>query len=131
MSTGEAIVRMPSKELIAKLEAATEGSWKLDVEVAHTVGHAVQVDVKGSTDILFLPEYPTGGYRCNPLRYTQSIDAAMSVLPTSSDYQQGSAKLARLYWAEVFTPGGFQKFTVKAPTPALALCIAALKAREF
>lgn len=61
-------------------------------------------------------------------RYTGSIDAALTLVPEIAEWQAGSVKLLGTYWAVVITTNKEHK--VKgAINPAIALCIAALRAR--
>lgn len=107
-------------ELIAKLEAAKEPSRKLDAEIAgHRVGaKLLKYEKIGSLNESFVFAGPNP---CPVRQYTSSLDAAMTLI---------DGKFWRLaffdgrYSAEVENNG-----FVYAPTPALALCIAALKAR--
>ena len=99
--------------LIARLEAAEGPSRELDYQIQRLV---------------FSPM--TGG---NPVReFTRSLDAAVSLVPEGMQYCMGCLSDTRVpvrgvsrYHAWV---GSME--TIFAPTLALALCIAALKARE-
>jgi len=100
------------KDLIAKLEAATEGSRELDREVAKAVYGWKRVQ----------PGYYVP-------RFTQSLDAALTLVPEGwewfkpqNNYQSDKPRI------EIFGPIDYQ--VAAAATPALAICIAALKARE-
>lgn len=106
--------------IIAKLEAASEGSRELDREIDRQMGSKWE-----------------GKYA----PYTQSIDAALSLVPErwypsliAWNVEILSEPNDRV-WATVvrhgpndLPDGGHRMGT--AATPALALCIAALKARE-
>lgn len=105
------------KDLIKKLEAATEGSRELDISILKQIMpyrrdrfHAIaNLDKKH--------------------RYTTSIDAALTLVPEGfhwwleSGNEYGSNPHAGVYHKENEQQEGI------AETPALALCIAALKAR--
>lgn len=109
-------------DLIARLEAATEGSRELDGAIYETVT-GVRITGPRDKEWLVVPFYTT------------SLDAALTLVPEG------------LCWGlnthpedEIFNPGGAQAFVsdmledgiyahADAATPALALCIAALKAR--
>lgn len=111
--------------LIERLGGAAEGDRALDWEIHCRDG------LQG-----------VGLYGDHP-RYTTSLDAAMTLIPTD-----GSVNFAEFSWSwEPSDPGvwpaasvrwypphksgpDWHAFTVTAPTPALALCIAALKARN-
>lgn len=132
--------------LIAKLEAAEKGSRELDAEIAVAI-----FDEAVAKDDLIYAKLPHPRYDdCAPgtfwrhsrsgaslhtaPRYTTSLDAALTLVPEG-------------WWADVFTPIGVnpaqgnlwtgeppyyqdQETEGFAPTPVLALCIAALKARR-
>ena len=105
-------------ELIAKLEAAAEGSRELDFEIEAVVLQ------------------PLSGKGLQPPRYTTSIDAALTLVPNGWHYQiiKWRCGLGRKKAIEVrLAESGAKYFdepTAAANTPALALCIAALKARK-
>lgn len=120
------------KELIEKLEAAPEGSRELDAEIARWAhGDAAYLDQPYST----------------PMPYTTSLDAAMTLIPEGRTYGVGETRYythpltsetlepdGKIFgWARVTkdTPivASGEEFEAEAPTPALALTIAALKAR--
>lgn len=117
-------------DLIEKLEAATEGSRELDADIAQ---HVDWPRIRGAKR---LPDRPdSSGYfeisadtwQAVP-RYTTSLDAALTLVPEGWGCDLGiwpSGNGARL------TPGVniFHAIYREAQTPALALCIAALKAR--
>ena len=86
--------------LIAKLEAATEGSLELDCDIEEIVFSVT---------------------RGNPPRYTTSIDAALTLVPSGERWEVGFCGAA------VESSGGPIR-SVHAE-PAIALSIAALKAR--
>lgn len=129
---------MTRAELIAALEAATGPSRELDAEIAALMGLAVEVQQDEMLDVLW--KHPNGKVRCDPPRFTASLDAAMTLM------QEGTA-IERLSWWPRCAPGlmasvdllatdenGFgipsrRVRNVQAANPALAICIAALKAR--
>lgn len=90
------------RDLIARLEAATGPDRELDAEIAD----AVEFD----PTCLHSPAY------------TASIDAAMTLVPPDTGIW-GVAKLGDQYTAHAGNPDH------EGATPALALCIAALRAR--
>jgi hypothetical protein len=96
-------------ELIAKLEAAAEGSRELDREISVTV---FSPDSKEAHSVGF---------------YTELIDAALTLVPEGYDWELTSFPTVRaeLWQREDDRRDGPQI----ASSPALALCIAALKAR--
>ena len=133
-------------DLIERLEAATEGSRELDCRVWHAAaGKGQPLKEIGP------PTYKKTRFFCNPnpkvewigydlLRiaepYTTSLDAALSIVPEGWAF----AKLG-LAWAMGWDtePPNMLVCELGGPvegehgighTPALALCIAALKARK-
>lgn len=119
-------------DLIAKLEAATEGSRELDLRISYEINppryaitaEPVELDV-------WLAE---GGARS----YTTSLDAALTLVPEGwrwtvanpgydKGVYQGGRALADLH--HPLSSGGGPNAKAFGATPALALCIAALRAR--
>ena len=92
-------------DLIDRLKAASEGSAELDVAIA------------------WLLRTPGDNVITHLDNYTQSIDAAVTLVPEGVDHC-----LMRLRNKSVAWVGTGE--TQRAATPALALCIAALLARE-
>lgn len=130
--------------LLERLEAAEEGSRELDREIACAVGHAEQVEVTGLQDVVYRAFNPLHDHRHDPMRYTEFVDHALTLVPegwhvdclTTPDLDclpDNPSSTSRVIirpdlkndigWAI-----GFQFASAK--TPALALCIAALRARE-
>lgn len=116
------------EELIARLEKADAGSRSLDWDIHLRDG----------------PD-GVGAYGDHPA-YTTSLDAALTLVPSDVDYvhilvnrpgafmvytaptestNTGKAAVGRLV-----TSDPHDSHTISAATPALALCIAALKARQ-
>jgi hypothetical protein len=114
--------------LIEKLEAATEGSRELDAEIALACGWRFN---KGTVYSYHWLD-PQGAHNAVPSPFTESLDAALTLVPEGWGYQQGSHPRAACK-ACAFCFEGADDFHNQppsfAPTPALALCIAALKAR--
>lgn len=108
------------KDLIQRLEAAEAGSRELDVEIAKLLG--VYIRAWG------LPPYhPTE----NVSPYTTSLDAALTLVPEGLASAVGTMfGMSQPPWGVVWQANGRPMATCEAATPALALCIAALKARE-
>lgn len=97
------------EELIARLEAAEGADRELDVEIWRAVG--------SSTELRFRPEY------------TASIDAALTLVPEECLWRIGhEGDDSPGHFLAVAMPLGPQVHAT-AITPALALCMAALKAR--
>jgi hypothetical protein len=116
--------------LIRKLEAAPDGSEELDDAIADRVlTYVGDMQVVGTP--LSQPTYrhPDGSVG-TALRYTRSLDAALTLVPeglfwrvTNFDERADGA------FAEVLNADRPGVCRGAADTPALALCIAALKAR--
>jgi hypothetical protein len=107
---------MTREELIAALEAATGPSRELDAAIfSHLYGWS----------------YPLVGaavhdFRENGAAYTASIDAALTLVPDGCEAVIWTAGGADVFPA---TPGLRAYDATHAATPAIALCIAALRAR--
>lgn len=112
--------------LVERLEAATEGSRELDAEIdllALDLGWRAERHTRGTPN------------------YTTSIDAALSLVPDNWSIWalmiwRGESSTVTAMETE-FKPGfghahsgGMGRVETKASTPALALCIAALRARQ-
>lgn len=103
-------------DLIARLERATEGSRELDFEIAEyldKIGVKYATTIEGHT-----PEW------------TQSLDAALSLVP-EGNWQWQLRQDPGCYRAGI-VGGEIPNMTIfrgEGPSPALALCIAALRAR--
>ena len=105
---------------IEALEKATEGSEKLDVMICRALhGYAADEPL------------------WHVLPYTRSLDAALTLVPAGwawfveqigKPYSEGRARL----WIPSARTQGLQteNINVDCATPALALCLAALRARE-
>lgn len=131
------------KELIKKLEAATEGSRELDADIAFAVGWTYEKrgrdrkpwwrkpEAERDSDTAssrFWSQYPKE-------EFTTSIDAALTLVPEGwrvaylweavkpEDRPWWGAQLSRDKPYKTMSP------VLGKETPALALCIAALKAR--
>jgi hypothetical protein len=99
---------MTLSELIAKLEEAEEGSRELDCEIYVALGNPLLRAVGKAP------------------RYSSSLDAALTLVPEGSyaKLQIGRNHAKGWAWVELRDVEA-----VARSTPALALCIAALKAR--
>ncbi len=136
--------------LIQSLEAAEGGSRELDKELAETFG-LVRRGGWFSDGIFYAPCIRGDGNTCPPLpRLTTSLDAALAlaerVMPSSPEpadvpWDQWCIELTmspvwrreqRLTWDCTIGNGlGFGgAVALSASTPALALCIAILRAKE-
>lgn len=126
--------------LIARLEAAKEGSRELDAWIFCSVEHP---DKKPEHNLfyknreewgVFVSNAPSPGMTFHDApHYTTSLDAALTLVPDGMCWRYDSA----LGWAQIFDlgrspievadSGDAELTSYHAP---LALCIAALKARE-
>ncbi len=121
-----------SDDLIARLEAAAARGREPDLEIHKAVGRcdptARYIDtIDGLQWFEHHPEVPGGADECfeEPLpAYTTSLDAALTLVPEGRSWMIGRT-LGGRHNAVVGVDGR----TVTHDTPALALCIAALKAR--
>jgi len=103
------------KDLIAKLEAATEGSRELDDAINRATG-----DKHLSYD---------------PPHYTTSIDAALTLVPKefrwwSLSNKDNEDEFFIITLREPYAGGRYRHCAGAHLTVALALCIVALKARD-
>ncbi len=113
---------MKLPELIAKLEAATEGSRELDVAIYAFDRPVPAVELE--------PRHQHNFDLMKAPRYTTSIDAALTLVPEGWAYQlnmlfEPNCRQEAIVW----TPSNLSPVS-GAHTMPLALCIAALKARE-
>jgi hypothetical protein len=125
--------------MIDKLQDATGGSRELDAEISTLVGIAtVATQYSKLRDPFGKSDEMVTVMECNALRYTTSIDAAMTLVPKGCWVEiKGPRRYLNIpspvpnYWSaniETWNHEG-QKMGWGA-TPALALCIAALKAKD-
>ena len=124
-------------ELIARLEVATAGSRELDIAVYEAIGWRRKQFSKTAPTWLCPPD---DGKRIaiEPFNLlpcvTTSIDAALTLVPEGMEWalsNHGQTGAEQLCWAGVFgSPFIGSECDSHAATPALALCIAALRARE-
>lgn len=112
-----------TQELIARLESASEGSRELNIALGQALG---LID----SDLVFTEADGSRVKRgnCDPWRdWTDSIDAALAlakrVLPGSG---VGLCSVGNGKWEAWI--GGRGAYLTSYPTPALALCIALLRA---
>jgi len=119
------------EDLIERLEAAMKGSRELDqaiVDYLYTKLHDEEFALAACED---------RGNEFGPRPLTTSLDAALALVPEGWDVQlfikaKGSkARLKRLRPYTLIAPmEGYMGKDRLVATPALALCIAALKARD-
>lgn len=112
------------KDLIEKLEAATEGSRELDAEIAIASGTA-PVGAFRPCASLDNGTFGTGAYSLwSAPHYTSSLDAALTLVLKGFGWNVNDD------CGDVAVFGETGEFRGDGRTPALALCIAALKARR-
>lgn len=119
-------------DLIERLEAATEPSRELDKDIVCVKDGRNPADYRIDAQFYFaLP------------RYTSSIDAALTLVPGGMDWDVGYLNvngekpvahvMRQIKHSDPEYDGDgahYISFASKGATPAIALCIAALKARE-
>lgn len=114
--------------LIERLEAATGPDRELGNEVLFECGWMLREE-GGGPDRITIWIAPDGGefFDGEQLNPTRSVDAALTLVPNDYEYEIGSEKLIGSFWAIV---GNFAaEHKAKSPVQAIALCIAALRAR--
>ena len=122
---------MTITELITALEKATGPSRELDCFIALAAGRARGVALRdmqtGPTDSQkswMASSVVQKGAWFHPERYTASIDAALTLVPEGWEWE--------LAWNNnmAYATFGIAPIEGESPSLAIALCIAALKARE-
>lgn len=109
--------------LLSKLEAAEGPAYALDLEIAALLSPESESIVSFQQRAAHIPAY------------TASLDAAVGLVPEgwSGGFEfgptQNGVQFDANLWNGKFAPETCEVAAI-APTPALALCIAALKARE-
>lgn len=122
-------------ELIARLEAATGPDRELDAAIALAVGYTTYPDGYGDGNEWIdpqgnhLPRAVRMG--AQPPKFTASIDAALTLVPDGCLWGAGDEDCTGRPWAWCLPPGRSwdDADNSYAATPALAICIAVLKAR--
>lgn len=109
------------KELIARLERALEGSRQLD-QLIYTAIDAPGLRESRDGEIVASPNI----YSIQAPEYSTSLDAAFELMPRQFSWTLNST--IRFGCAAIIR--GHQTHEGDAATPALAICIAALKARS-
>ena len=124
-----------SDSLIARLEEATEGSRDLDEQIALAIGikHRSRRDGRGRSkgQEWFVDSH--GGVETwanHAPYYTTSIDAALTLVPEGQSIELIVNARSGLSFAFVGSLDAGRGNRDVGATPALALCIAALKARD-
>lgn len=126
-------------EIIERLERATEPARTIDGQIATLLGWTLQ-KMKGDQRPYWRKPGVTDWYQRatdGPPAYTASIDAALTLAPENAGLQLARYWLRRpeAAWRATLYVGGVpgnpkREFTGEdAYGPAIALCIAALKAR--
>ena len=106
-------------DLIARLEAAPEGGLELSEAIARWFSHN---------------HYEWWRKRSGPSNFTESLDAARTLVPANAGWQAGAdhnggQATAELAWQRK-RGEAILSIEVSASTPALALCIACLRVRQ-
>ncbi len=134
-------------DLIARLEAATEPSRILDLSIRKVVGVCIPLRALCGHDdgnwcrivgdqIIEIGHARVSGMNSTDFylpRYTASIDAALSLVPSAVEWSVNADLENGCYYAVVANDvwdEAFEDVSGRSVTPALALCIAALKARQ-
>ena len=110
-------------ELIAKLEAAKDGSWELGDEVLLACGWKTTANFDPANPHPYWIRPDGVNVGINQPDPTTSLDAALTLVPDS--YQWSVTDWRVKAYAQI----GATISSAEAAAPALALCIAALKAR--
>jgi hypothetical protein len=124
--------------LIQRLQDASEGSRELDFAIFAALGtHVLEKrnrDQKAwwypsTGDGLRISNEPWGYYYGSIPRFSTSIDAALTLVPEGLGLAIFRAKVGGASRVELENITGHE-FFAEAATPALSLCIAALKALD-
>ena len=122
------------RDLIVRLGTAIEGSRELDALVAREIGYARFGDLTEAQAIEAIRDADDENIKTMP-RVTTCLDAALTLVPAGLPCSINRDRLG-WGWAEVTTDLHSGKSILRfedgvcARTPALAVCIAALKARD-
>jgi hypothetical protein len=108
---------MTLTDLIAALERAEGASRELDAEISVWAHNAAN------------PDDQVVRWVSVPRPYTSSLDAALSLFDGKWFLLEGPKARSRLHYAEMENPKVGGVLTAKHRTPAIAMCLAALKAR--
>ena len=112
-------------DLIKRLEVATEGSQPLDIAIALKLGWTTR---SGGQGYLYYP--PKSNRNTVVPSYTTSLDAALTLVPEEAVWAVSCGDDFSGFRATVMPKIASADPTAYAATPALALCIASLKARD-
>lgn len=119
---------MTREELIAKLEAATEGSRELDYMIRDYLWPGIPGDAVLPRDFGFVRGVRDEGYA---EEYTTSLDAALTLVPEGEGFILEMIPPNKPSVEILSVAKGYHHahYLSHGATPALCLCIAALKAR--
>jgi len=139
---------MTYTDLLARLEAATEGSRELDAEIHVRAVFGRGLSMQDDDVEVCVRSFLENAGDCNrcgadnqaSLRYTTSLDAALTLLPAPQknglrcrfwlERKPTSEGTTELWFAECCHHADKGEM-VSAPTAALAACKAILRARQF
>ncbi len=115
-------------DLIARLEGLSAPDRGIDLDLWWECKAN-----RGSSNAPMPEDYRKSNLRMNDApRYTASLDAAMTLVPEGCDVSvNNSGGRAKMCWADVHPILRSPKIRAIAATPAIALCIAALRARHI
>jgi len=116
---------MTTPDLLTRLEKATGPDRELDEDLARELGWETVMQWNG-----LVWKSPSGNTGYTPPRFSSSIDEALSLVPEGAIKWSVSGGLDGMWGATVdMGVVGLICADFKGHTPALALCIAALRAR--
>lgn len=120
-------------DLIERLQNAAEGEWRLDYEIARSLGW-YEAEVSEHWEIAWFKPDSKIQQLSGPPHYTTSLDAALTLVPEGCGWKV-QRNLNGDCWAVVQRQDANRRIDIWAEsdmlkTPALALCIAAMKASE-
>lgn len=120
--------------LLERLEAASEGSRELDIAIAEEVLGLIVEQIDCVNDTSPIREYSVKALHSNVWRnlpyYTTSLDAALALVPDGYEWLRKSPQTMTVYRIPADDKEWAQHIDARGATPALALTIACLKARE-
>ena len=134
-------------DLIARLGSVSEGSRELDARITVTLQLKPEWLRGCDRDLVLVPPdprfapfstYTVAAGRYGPsveiAHYTTSLDAALTLVPEGMEWHvsnRGQIGAHRLCFASIYGPPMVgSECDANAATPALALCVASLKARQ-
>lgn len=122
---------MTVAELIAALEKAERPSRELDAEIAALIAETQPAHPMPDGTIWIEGCGSESSRTLHSRSYTRSIDAALTLVPDGFDWFVSSEFHGTQFFATVTSKDRLHNFVARGilATPAIALCIAALKAR--